>query len=94
MSGQEATRRTVHYNGYVQGVGFRASVASLARGFEITGYVKNLPDGRVELVAEGPTTELDQFLGAISREMRGNIRDTQVSEGPAGGNWQDFRIVH
>ena len=57
--------RKIFYEGRVQGVGFRASVLGLARGYDITGGVKNLPDGRVEVVARGDEAELDDFLTAI-----------------------------
>jgi len=53
----------VHYEGRVQGVGFRYTIKNLAREFDVSGTVKNLPDGRVELVAQGE--ELDEFLEAI-----------------------------
>src|SRR5471030_2081507 len=50
-------RMKVFYSGRVQGVGFRYTARTVAAGFEITGYVRNLPDGRVELVAEGDDSE-------------------------------------
>jgi acylphosphatase len=53
------------YSGNVQGVGFRYSVKSTATGFEVTGTVRNLPDGRVELIAEGTEPELKAFRAAI-----------------------------
>jgi acylphosphatase len=56
-------------------VGFRYTCLSLARGFEVDGHVRNLPDGRVELVAEGEGTELDGFLSAIERQMGPYIKD-------------------
>jgi len=46
-------RRRLYYSGHVQGVGFRYTCQSLARGFDVAGYVRNLPCGRVELVVEG-----------------------------------------
>ena len=55
----------VLYAGRVQGVGFRYAVRRLASGFEVTGAVRNLPDGRVELLAEGSQDELDAFRQAI-----------------------------
>jgi len=58
-------RRRVYYSGRVQGVGFRITSQQLARSFEVVGFVRNLDDGRVELVAEGETTELDSFLNTI-----------------------------
>ena len=65
-------RRRVYYSGRVQGVGFRATCRWLAGGFEVAGYVRNLPDGRVEVVAEGESAELDRFLAAI-QERDGRI---------------------
>ena len=62
-------RRRIFFSGRVQGVGFRATCQSLARGFEIAGYVRNHPDGSVELVAEGEGSEIDAFLTTIQREM-------------------------
>jgi acylphosphatase len=58
--------RQVLYTGHVQGVGFRAGVKRIATGFEVTGSVKNLPDGRVELLAQAMEgDELNAFLDAI-----------------------------
>ena len=56
---------TVLYSGRVQGVGFRYTAKTVAAGFEIVGNVRNLPDGRVELVAEGGRTELEKFCAAL-----------------------------
>lgn len=55
----------IHYEGRVQGVGFRWTVKEIARGFDLTGTVKNLPDGRVELLAQGDPEEVESFLEAI-----------------------------
>jgi acylphosphatase len=63
------------YEGRVQGVGFRYCVRQLACGYEVTGWVKNLPDGRVELQACGEAEELEQFLTSIREsELKGHIR--------------------
>ena len=51
-------RLHVYFSGHVQGVGFRYSVKQLSLEFDVTGWVKNLPDGRVELVTEGERNEL------------------------------------
>ena len=58
-------RRRVYYSGQVQGVGFRYTTHRLAQGFEVTGYVRNLDDGSVELLAEGEPAGLNRFLEAI-----------------------------
>jgi len=57
--------RHVYYEGRVQGVGFRYSTRQIATGFDITGWVKNIPDGRVELCAAGEPAEVAAFLDAI-----------------------------
>jgi acylphosphatase len=85
----------VYFSGRVQGVGFRYTCLWLARGFEVAGHVRNLPDGRVELVAEGLETELDGFLSAIEHNMAAYIRDV-VSEPESvdGGELTGFVIHH
>ena len=62
MSNTPTQRHTLTYTGHVQGVGFRYTTHSIARSHNVAGYVRNLPDGRVELVAEGNRQELDAFL--------------------------------
>lgn len=87
-------RRQALYTGHVQGVGFRETTRRLAEGFEVTGFVKNLPDGRVELVAEGLPAELDRFLTAVAKRMEGRIRSVAVDARPAVGESTDFHIRH
>jgi acylphosphatase len=83
-----------HYSGHVQGVGFRYTVKSVATGFDVTGVVRNLPDGRVELVAEGPKEELDAFRQAIRESgLQHFVRDEQVSWTEAAGEFRGFEIV-
>jgi acylphosphatase len=85
-------RRTVFFSGRVQGVGFRYTAQSLARKRPVSGYVKNLSDGRVEAVVEGERTEVDRFIAEISREMAGYIRDTASQEGAATGQFTGFEV--
>jgi acylphosphatase len=87
-------RLRVLYAGRVQGVGFRYTVKSLAKGFEVTGTVANLSDGRVELVGEGTREELDAFREAIRESELGHfIRSEAVAwEDPPGG-LRGFEIV-
>lgn len=86
-------RRTVVYSGRVQGVGFRAAAVSVAAGHSVTGYVKNLPDGRVELVAEGAPEEVERFLSALALRMKTNIRNAVVRDEPARGGWIAFHVA-
>lgn len=60
----------------------------------MTGFVKNLPDGCVELIAEGLPSELDRFLAAVAERMEGRIRNVAVDVRPAVGEFTDFRIQH
>jgi acylphosphatase len=72
---------TVHYSGQVQGVGFRYMTLSLARGFEVSGYVRNLPDARVLMEVEGDQQEVNAFMAAIEARMGGFVRHVErVSE--------------
>src|SRR5204863_6938328 len=65
----------VFYEGNVQGVGFRYSVRQIAKGFDVTGFVRNLRDGRVELLASGEADEVRDFLEAIGQsELRAHIK--------------------
>ncbi len=84
----------VFYSGTVQGVGFRYTVKSVATGFEVTGAVRNLADGRVELIAEGSKDELDAFRQAIRDEGLDHfIRDEAVSWSEAKNDFRGFEIV-
>ncbi len=85
--------RTIHFSGTVQGVGFRYTAHHLAQGFQVTGYVRNLPDGRVELVAEGEPDQIDGLVHAIQQTMRSCVRDTTCSESPATGEHRAFNIA-
>ena len=87
-------RLRVFYSGHVQGVGFRYSVRSVAAGFEVSGTVRNLPDGRVELVAEGLKGELEAFREAIRNAgLAGLIRNEDVTWSDALGGLRGFEIV-
>jgi acylphosphatase len=86
-------RVTVLYSGRVQGVGFRATVRHIACGYDVTGTVRNLSDGRVELVAEGARTELNAFLeGITTSELSGFIAKHHETWLPGQGNLRGFAI--
>jgi acylphosphatase len=73
-SRDRACRRLI-YSGRVQGVGFRYTTARIARRHPVTGYVRNQPDGTVELVADGPADAVDAFLDEIAAAFAENIND-------------------
>jgi acylphosphatase len=77
-------RLRVCYSGQVQGVGFRDTSRRLAQGFAVGGYVRNLPDGRVELVAEGDRAEVDALLESVRQQLHDHIRDVHVVTEPPG----------
>jgi acylphosphatase len=62
------------FTGRVQGVGFRYTALQVAREFDVSGYVSNLPDGRVVLEAEGTPQEVEAFIGALQERMDGYVR--------------------
>ena len=83
--------RMVHYTGDVQGVGFRATAERIARDYPVTGWVKNLADGRVQLLVEGPADAVRDFLQAVRGHWKKNIKKEQIEERPVSGKYKDFR---
>jgi acylphosphatase len=84
----------VLYSGHVQGVGFRYTAKTVATGFEVTGTIRNLSDGRVELVAEGSPEELAAFRAALhDAGLAGFIRDEKVDWADANNEFRGFEII-
>jgi acylphosphatase len=87
-------RLTIYYSGRVQGVGFRYTTKTVATGYDLTGLVRNLADGRVELVAEGERMELEAFRRAIQdSEVGAFVRHEEVSWSAASGEFRRYEIV-
>ncbi len=83
----------VFWKGRVQGVGFRYTAESVALALGLAGWVRNVPDGRVEAVAEGAEKELKSFVEQVAvGPMRPHIRQTKVGWESATGEFDDFRI--
>lgn len=91
---QQPQRREVLYHGMVQGVGFRYTTRRIATRYAIAGYVKNLPNGRVLLIAEGSLSELDRFLAAVQSEMGDYIEGAEQTTGSPTGEFRGFEIRH
>lgn len=89
------TARHVYFSGRVQGVGFRYSAKRIASGFDVTGWVKNLPDGRVELFAQSfDIGELEAFLEDIQQSALGShIKERDVQSAPPQAGLRGFSIV-
>jgi acylphosphatase len=86
--------KQVIFEGRVQGVGFRYTVKELSRGFDICGWVKNLPDGTVELQAMGESDELEAFIKEIAEEsnVSHHIKNVTARKIPLMENCSGFRI--
>ena len=87
-------RQRCVFDGYVQGVGFRYTVQNLALQYNVKGYVRNLPDGRVELVMEGPEGEMVGLVEDIKRRMDGFIEGVEINRSEGRGEFQRFCIKH
>jgi acylphosphatase len=84
----------VYYSGRVQGVGFRYTTVDLAQDLEVTGWVRNLSDGRVEILAEAQEDILKSFLDKIKNSFSSYIRDVLIDWKPATGEFSDFTITN
>lgn len=92
VSRSDPIRRTVLYTGKVQGVGFRYTACGVARRYAVTGYVKNLEGGRVELVAEGDLDEVERFLAGVADDLAFCVNDTQEWTVMGTGEFRRFDI--
>jgi acylphosphatase len=88
-------RRQYRFAGNVQGVGFRYATRRLAANHAVVGYVRNLADGQVELVAEGEPSALDAFLAGVERAFEERIRDVDRTAEPVDAlTYEEFSIRH
>ncbi len=89
---QAVTRCHLWIRGRVQGVGFRVFALQEAQRSGVAGWARNLPDGRVEIVAEGDSRAVDEFVAAVRRGPAGaRIEDVRVEQ-EAPSNIRGFRI--
>ena len=85
-------RLEAHFTGRGQGVGFRYSARQIAQGFTVTGQVRNLPDGRVRVVAEGTEAEVREFIREIQAQMQQYIKETTTQTLAVPAEFRDFHI--
>lgn len=92
---QQRSRVHILISGRVQGVFFRATVESIAKQFGLSGYVKNLPDGRVEIVAEGEKSALEHLINWARKGTRlAKVEGVRVGWQEPTGEFEDFRIEY
>jgi len=84
-------RQHIYYSGRVQGVGFRYTTVHAAGRYGVTGFVRNLSDGRVEVVVEGKQAQIEAFLGELTDAMGGYIIDTRTTDEPYVGEFRMFK---
>ena len=92
---EKLERAHIFYTGRVQGVGFRFTAEKLALDLKLRGWVKNLPDGRVELICEGRRTVVEKLLKNIQESMLGpHIKKTNCRWLEATGEFTDFIVEY
>lgn len=94
MSSPRSITRKYHFSGQVQGVGFRWTTRGIAAGFSVSGYVKNLPDGRVEMVAQGLEAIVTEFANAVTARFKDNLDGTERLEDHPEEEFSGFAIRH
>jgi len=85
-------RREVIFRGMVQGVGFRYTARAIARNHAVVGFVRNLADGRVQLVVEGLKENLDRYLEQLKGYMSDYIREASETTREATGEFDAFEV--
>ena len=85
--------RHVIFIGRVQGVGFRYTAHRIAHRHQLTGFVRNLPDGTVEMLAQGPDQDIDDCIQDIKEYFGDYLRETRIQEIPTDPKYMDFRIA-
>lgn len=89
----EVHHESLHFSGRVQGVGFRYTTLQIAKEFEVTGFVRNLPDGRVQLELEGTPAEVRAFVEAVEERMHGHIRKVERTAQRRPAQFRGFVIA-
>lgn len=93
MDKVEVFHSTVYFSGHVQGVGFRYQTVQVAREFEVSGFVRNLADGRVQLEAEGDKEEVRRFIAEVEDRLDTYIRHSERGESSRPASFREFRIA-
>jgi acylphosphatase len=92
VSRAEVFHASAYFTGHVQGVGFRYKTLQIAKEFELSGFVRNRPDGRVELQAEGQESEVRAFVAEVEDRLSVYIRITETSTNRRRATYKGFTI--
>jgi len=84
----------VIFSGTVQGVGFRFTAHRMAGRHQLTGYVRNLSDGTVEMLAQGKPEDIDACIKDIKNSLPGHVRDMDIEKVPPNPKYADFIITY
>ena len=87
------TAKHIIFTGQVQGIGFRFTALDIANRYKLTGLVRNLPDGTVEMVTQGPSDNIADCIRDIKEAFEGYIRETKTEEIPQDPKYTDFKIT-
>jgi acylphosphatase len=87
------TAKHIIFVGRVQGVGFRFTALDMARRYKLTGLVRNLPDGTVEMIAQGPDDNITDCINDIEESFRVYIKGVKIEEIPSDPSYKDFKIT-
>jgi acylphosphatase len=88
----QTVAKHIVFSGRVQGVGFRFTAHRIALRYDLTGFVKNLPDGSVEMLAQGAADDVKDCLRDISESFIAYIRDTKIEDTPLNPQYNEFKI--
>ena len=90
----EQTAKHILFSGQVQGVGFRYTANRIATRYNLTGFVRNLPDGDVEMLAQGSEQDINHCLADLQDNFTGYIEDAKVEPVPYSSRYTSFRITY
>lgn len=93
MLNAEMVAKHIIFTGHVQGVGFRFTAHRMAGRYHLTGFVRNLHDGTVEMLAQGPAEDIEECLRDIKEALAGYVRETLIDEVPPDPRYTDFKIT-
>ena len=85
--------KQIIFLGRVQGVGFRFTAHRIANRHQLTGFVRNLHDGSVEMLAQGPAQDIDDCIAEVKQTFAGYIREAKITELPPNPQYTDFKIT-